>query len=195
MSLERELTALGRALDAPTGEFLDTRVRAAIGSRAPRRRRHRLAIVIAVLITAVGGAYANVPAVAEWLGVKGVELRQEPPPTTVVTTGPFDIGRRMTIDGVEVLVLRAKVRIADQLLATKFADAGTKIEPVSLGTGPAFWIEGAHYVAFYDRRGDVVVDDLRLSQNVLLWEQGDVTFRLEGDFDRDTALRIAKSLR
>jgi hypothetical protein len=136
-----------------------------------------------------------VPAIAEWFGVKGIEIRQESPPTTVVRSDPFDLGRRMTIDGVDVVLLRARVRIADQLIATKFADAGTRIEAVTLGTGPAFWIEGAHFVAFYDRRGEIVVDRVRLSQNVLLWEQGDVTFRLEGAFDRDTALRIARSVR
>jgi hypothetical protein len=40
-----------------------------------------------------------------------------------------------------------------------------------------------------------VEDELRLAQNVLLMQRGNLLVRLEGAFDRDRALEIAGSLR
>jgi hypothetical protein len=41
----------------------------------------------------------------------------------------------------------------------------------------------------------VIIDELRLSDNVLLWERGSVTMRLESALGRDDSLRIARSAR
>ena len=59
----------------------------------------------------------------------------------------------------------------------------------------ALWIAGQPHLFFYrDRAGQVRDESVRLAGNVLLWERGDLTLRLEGALGRDEALRIAASL-
>ena len=241
--LERELVALGERLDVPGGEDLAARVRHALVARQRRAPWRRVAIVIAALGAAVGAA-AAAPVVADWLGVGGVEVRQERTPLRPRLGGPLDLGRPVTLadakrsagfelvfpprlgapdevwvdnssgnevfsfvyhprpglpaaasTGVGALLTQAQVGIADELLASKFAEPGTRIERVELGSGRALWIEGIHYIAFRDAVGFIVSSQLRLADNVLLWERGRVTVRLETGRGRDEALRIAKSVR
>jgi hypothetical protein len=66
---------------------------------------------------------------------------------------------------------------------------------VTLAGGPGFWIEGApHVVAWVDRDGMVHQDTLALAGNVLLWQNGDLTLRLEGARTLRQALAIAASV-
>ena len=67
---------------------------------------------------------------------------------------------------------------------------------ISVNGGPGYWIEGEPHLFFYrDRSGNVRDETIRLAGNVLLWEQGELTLRLEGDLRLPQALRIAKSFR
>jgi hypothetical protein len=78
----------------------------------------------------------------------------------------------------------------------KIAGPGTRIERLSVDGRPAIWIEGAQHFFFYrDPNGNLVEDELRLAQNVLLLQRGPVLVRLEGAFDRDRAVAMARSLR
>lgn len=84
-ALEDALVDLGRHLDAPPGDALALRVGARIRARRAPRTRRRLVLVFALLVV-LALALSLVPAVGEWLGVRGVELRQGPPPSTVTST-------------------------------------------------------------------------------------------------------------
>lgn len=97
--------------------------------------------------------------------------------------------------GYSVLLAMFDGSISQDVLATKFAEPDTTVEPVTIGSGRALWIEGAHFIALKTRSGLQTVDRLRLSDNVLLWERGDVTLRLESVLSRDANLRIARSVR
>jgi hypothetical protein len=78
----------------------------------------------------------------------------------------------------------------------KLAGQGTVIERLTIAGEPAAWIEGAQHFFFYrGEDGDIVEDELRIAQNVLLLERGPLLVRLEGAFDRRRALQIAASLR
>jgi hypothetical protein len=78
----------------------------------------------------------------------------------------------------------------------KLAGPGTRIERLRVDARPAIWIEGAQHFFFYrDEHGNIVERELRLAQNVLLVEYGRVLVRLEGAFDRQRAIAIARSLR
>jgi hypothetical protein len=78
----------------------------------------------------------------------------------------------------------------------KLAPQGAVIEELRINGEPAAWIEGAEHFFFYRApSGEVVEDELRLAQNVLLMQRGPMLIRLEGAFDRDRALEIAASLR
>jgi hypothetical protein len=62
--------------------------------------------------------------------------------------------------------------------------------------GRAAWVEGAPHFFFYRAPdGRVIESELRLAQNVLLLERGDLLVRLEGAFSRERAIRLARSLR
>jgi hypothetical protein len=77
----------------------------------------------------------------------------------------------------------------------KVAGPGVEIEQLEVDGSPAIWLEGAHGVVFSDAQGIVRDEELRLAGNVLLWERDGVTYRLEGDVDRDDAVRLAEALR
>jgi hypothetical protein len=52
----------------------------------------------------------------------------------------------------------------------------------------------ASSMPYRDPNGNVVEDELRLAQNVLLLERGRLLVRLEGGLDRARAVEIARSL-
>lgn len=78
----------------------------------------------------------------------------------------------------------------------KIAGAATRVERLRVGGERAVWLEGAPHFFFYRRPGEPVVEDrLRIAQNVLLVERGNLLVRLEGAFGREQAVRLASSLR
>ncbi len=69
------------------------------------------------------------------------------------------------------------------------------VERLAVDGGRAVWIEGVEHFFFYrDPNGQLVEHELRLAENVLLIERGDLLVRLEGAFSREQAIRIARSL-
>ena len=70
------------------------------------------------------------------------------------------------------------------------------IEPV-VGLGDvALWLEGEpHYFSYVDADGNFNSENVRLAGNVLLWELGELTLRLEADISRQEAVAIAHSVR
>jgi len=73
---------------------------------------------------------------------------------------------------------------------------GTRLDEVTVAGGPAYWIEGRPHFFFYrDQSGRQTDERFRLAANVLLWEQGGLTLRIEGAFSKEQALRIAASVR
>jgi len=72
----------------------------------------------------------------------------------------------------------------------------TEIETLMVRGQPAYFLSGApHVFAYLDAEGQFREETIRLVGNVLLWERGELTLRLEGDISRDAALRIARSVR
>jgi len=72
---------------------------------------------------------------------------------------------------------------------------GATIERVSVTGSRGFWIEGGHGVTYLDANGQEVGEETRLAGNVLLWERGALTLRLESALSKSEALRIAASTR
>ena len=66
-------------------------------------------------------------------------------------------------------------------------DSGTTVD--------AIWLAGEpHKYVFIDATNQPVFDTLRLATNTLLWQVGDVTYRLEADISRDAAVAVAQSI-
>jgi hypothetical protein len=77
----------------------------------------------------------------------------------------------------------------------KVVGPATATERLTIDGDRAIWIEGApHFLLYRDPDGQVVESSMRLAQNALLLEHGDLLIRLEGAFDRDQAVAIARSL-
>lgn len=73
---------------------------------------------------------------------------------------------------------------------------GTRLERVPVGRHRGVFMSGAaHQVVFRDPEGRIRVERPRLAGDALIWQRGSVTLRLEGRFDRERALRIARSVR
>jgi hypothetical protein len=73
---------------------------------------------------------------------------------------------------------------------------GAQIDPVSVGDERGFWITGApHAVYFFCYGpGECLQQPARLAGNVLIWEHGDLTLRLESALSLEEALAIAESM-
>jgi hypothetical protein len=96
-----------------------------------------------------------------------------------------------------LLVAQTPLRSLDQgLLVKKLSGPGTRVEAVLVDGAPGVYLGGeAHFLLLLDELGNPVEDSARLARDVLLWADGGVGYRLEGDFDREQALELARSLR
>jgi len=67
-------------------------------------------------------------------------------------------------------------------------------EPVDVGDG-GWWIPAPHVLVYAGPDGSMRVQQPRLAERTLIWQQGAVTYRLEGAFSKEQALAVARSLR
>jgi hypothetical protein len=79
--------------------------------------------------------------------------------------------------------------------ATKQVGPDTEVDYVPVNGRQGIWIGGAQHVVVFRNEFGVIQERPRLARNVLLWEQGPLTLRLEGEFTKARALEIARSVR
>jgi hypothetical protein len=78
----------------------------------------------------------------------------------------------------------------------KVIGPGTRFTRVHVNGGPGAYLTGApHEVVFQNQAGEFQPDRVRLAGNVLLWQQGRLTIRIEGTRTLKQALALARSLR
>jgi len=71
---------------------------------------------------------------------------------------------------------------------------GTTFEPVTVEGEQGFWVSGEpHVIAYLEPEGDIRNETVRLAGNVLLWESGGVTYRIESTLTKTQVLTIAES--
>lgn len=103
------------------------------------------------------------------------------------------------VAGVGALLSTLPGSLNDEMFV-KVEGPGTTAETLTFTTAAgtsvdAVWLSGEpHQYVFIDSNDQPVFDTLRLATNTLLWEDGDVTYRLEADVSRDAALAIARSV-
>jgi hypothetical protein len=72
---------------------------------------------------------------------------------------------------------------------------GTSVRSIDVEGAPGMWIDGApHQVLYLDADGRDFNDRLRLAGNVLIWQVGTLTLRLESRLDLDPSLEVAGSM-
>ncbi len=97
--------------------------------------------------------------------------------------------------GVGLLVTQFQGRLEPGLFG-KGLPQGSRVEQVTVNGRPAYWISGRPHFFIYRDRSDAIADErIRLAGNVLLWEQGGLTLRIEGAIAREQAIQIAESVR
>ena len=101
--LERDLRALGAALELPPTPDVASAVRTRIARRTRRRFERRRALVIALaMLVAAFAAVMAVPqartAVLEWLGLRGVRIERVPEPPKAPPGAELALGERVTLE-------------------------------------------------------------------------------------------------
>jgi hypothetical protein len=159
--------------------------------------------------------------VAQLLRFAGIEFTTEPPPPLPTTTQPLPGERVVTLEEARhqaafpVTVPKAlgdpeEVHIGDRFVSLiygnarvdeldgtispimqKFAGVGGDLEPVQVNGTTAYWVNAPHEVIYVDRNGSTRTETARLAGKTLVWQAGEVTFRLEGDLTRQQAISIA----
>jgi hypothetical protein len=76
----------------------------------------------------------------------------------------------------------------------KLAGGATALEELTIDGRRALWISGEAHGFGLIGPTDVDFEEIRLSGNTLLVHNGDTTLRIEGDFDRERAVAIARAL-
>lgn len=211
MNLEHELRAL--SIEFPPEPDL----RGAVLTRLEPRRRVSLRLAIALAALAVVGALFAIPqtraAILDFFQIGNVRIER------VETVGKAPTG---AILGEKVTLEQAREGVAIDLavpsefravylqgafvtfeldrgvyltqwggtgppMIQKEAGPGTRFEEVFVNDANALWIEGARHVVL---RGPY----RRSAGNVLIWERGAVTYRLEGVRTLERAMAIARNL-
>jgi hypothetical protein len=125
-----------------------------------------------------------------------LELEQEP---DAVYVGPRDSVWFVygAPGGVRLLVAQtSRLSIDEGFILKKLVAAGTAVEGTTVRGRPAYFLSGEpHEILLVDEHGVPALETIRLARDVLLWEEGGRTLRLEGDFSLDEAVEIAESLR
>ena len=89
-----------------------------------------------------------------------------------------------------------RVHLDEVLMFKKLAAGGTKVEAVSVEGARGYFLSGEpHEVMLVTRGGDIISDSVRLARDVLIWSEGGVTYRLEGELGKREAVHLAGSLR
>ena len=96
--------------------------------------------------------------------------------------------------GVGLLLAQFRADL-DEDFFSKILLQGTTVEAVNVNGARGFWLSGApHEFMFETGRPDLVADGTRLTGNVLIWETGGITYRLESNLGINESRAIAESL-
>jgi hypothetical protein len=114
-----------------------------------------------------------------------------PAPTRFYTRPGF-IATMLRVESKPVLLVEFS---GDQAgITKKFVGPPTKVEPVRVGQFGLWLSGGKHVMRWSYGTGPTHELQTRLAGNVLVWFEGDRTFRLEGDLDKDQMLKLARDI-
>lgn len=199
--LEARLADLADVLDVDDAGLVDSivaRLDQLSSQRRAHRRAHRRLQMVAMFVLIVATAIALHPdsrrVVARWFGLGLVRIERDADldlssaPVTFELPGP-GASQVIELDGREILVSAIVGRL-DRPILQKTLASNTSIIEVDVDGHLGLWIDGApHQVMYEAGDGDIVVE--RVAGNTLLWEVGDVLYRLEGFDNLDDALEFA----
>lgn len=121
--------------------------------------------------------------------------------TALLPAGPAAAYLDHDVPGGRISLLIGRVLIIEFRGTTppfivKVIGPGTTIKPLRVNGGAGVYLSGApHEVIFRESTGQIQTDRVRLAGNVLMWQQGPLTLRIEGTRTLAQALALAHSLR
>jgi len=91
-------------------------------------------------------------------------------------------------------VLLAELQGDQMGLTKKFAAPGTSVQPAPIGTF-GLWLEGGKHVLMWSASsGEIRQMERRLAGNVLIWTEGNRTYRLEGGLNMGQMLELGRQI-
>ena len=91
-------------------------------------------------------------------------------------------------------VLLAELQGDQMGLTKKFAAPDTRVEPAPIGSF-GIWLEGGKHVLIWEvGSGEIRQLERRLAGNVLVWTEGDRTYRLEGGLNMGQMLELGRHI-
>jgi len=91
-------------------------------------------------------------------------------------------------------VLLAELQGDQMGLTKKLAAPDTRVEPAPIGSF-GIWLEGGKHVLIWEAgSGEIRQLERRLAGNVLIWTQGDRTYRLEGGLNMGQMLELGRHI-
>jgi len=118
-----------------------------------------------------------------------------PPGSAIAYVGHDVPGGRISVLVGRVLIIEFRGSAGAPFIF-KMVGPGTRLERVRVNGGPGFYLSGApHVVIFQTQTGEIQADNIRLAGNVLIWQQGPLTMRIEGTRTLAQARALARSLR
>lgn len=197
-NLEIRLADLAHALDIDDTGLVDSIVARVNRSSSGLRPAHRRLQLVAAFVLVVAAAIALIPesrrVVARWFGLNQVRIERDADlsvssaPETFELPGPGE-SRIVVLDGREILVSTIDGRLGGRIMQ-KTLGSSTSIIEVDVAGHLGLWIDGAPHEVMYEASdGNVVVE--RVAGNTLLWEVGEVLYRLEGFDNLDNAIKFA----
>ena len=111
-----------------------------------------------------------------------------------VTVDPAVPGGLVTLDYPGYRITEFSAPPGEAPLA-KFVDRRTKVAPTTVRGADGYWITGTHHdLAILDRDNRIRPSTIRTTGHVLLWNERDVTIRIEGPHTLATAQAVAASI-
>jgi hypothetical protein len=96
--------------------------------------------------------------------------------------------------GVGMLVMEF-VGHVEKPFIEKLVHQNIQVLEIEVDGNPGYWVEGDHTLTYLDEHGEFLDESTRVAGNTLLWQRGDLTFRLESALSMEEAIRIAESVR
>ena len=197
--LETRLAGLAHVLKVNDAGIVDS-IMARVDRSSPSGEQpaHRRLQMVAVFLLILAVAIALIPesrsVVARWFGLdhlrieRDADLELPPTPLTFDLPGPGE-SRIVKLNGREIMVSAIDGQLGGPMMRKRLGSSTSIIE-VDVAGNVGLWIDGApHEVMYETSDGSVAVE--RVAGNTLIWEVGEVLYRLEGFDDLADAIEFA----
>lgn len=196
-NLETRLANLGKALDIDDRgivESIDARLDRSLSANRRSVRRLVQIAAAAVLIFALVAVFHSDTrrAVANWFGLSHVRIERDADLDLTGTRVSFELpgpgeSQIIEVNGRQILASTIYGQIGRTM--QKALGSSTSIIEVDVAGHVGLWISGSPHEVMYETfDGQVVIE--RVAGNTLLWEVGEVLYRLEGFETLDDALEF-----